>query len=544
MATKDKAGGAIPGITPGSRAYNRRFWDDPFVEPKQQHRFGIIMPVYMNVGADDTSQVAERYNDIAESAAQTSLHNDKKTKAMTTEAKPGGFSRSKRKGPGAKAKDDKLDSADLVSMSSESNTESAEKAFELSILHEKKIEEKAAEGYKVGPHNNYYQSKGADDGTGGLYLRVSEYVGYSFTPPGITFQQGFKQRGGISIPDPDSKEYQVSDAKFSFVTTLRDDFHWSINFLFAIAAYRPESSAITAPTYLFPPNVVTGDTPKTLVVKEYSARQDSKQSKYKKGTTPFDTAKKALNTPPRVVGLHKFNNPVIKTATFDPFAYNGTELIKVTLAISFGDEGQENWYSYEATTGRYGRNYFTWKDDTSENSHLVENFDKARRKGVKEYPNWWTWDTRRADEDASDIRVRMLKDSWKPTIERKNLITERMQEGNPTKINELVSKSIQTLLDEKAAAEAEAAEEQLYLDCLANQTPSFEDQADLEADATRRRLQEPGTPTFVPDSEEQRTRRAEQHREETWGNSARNRYEREKARRRAQGLPVPGDPVE
>jgi len=40
----------IEGIDPVSDGENRIFWNDRFVEPKQQHRFTVHFPVYTPVG--------------------------------------------------------------------------------------------------------------------------------------------------------------------------------------------------------------------------------------------------------------------------------------------------------------------------------------------------------------------------------------------------------------------------------------------------------------------------------------------------------------
>ena len=50
-----------PGIPASTTEEDRPFWDDPFVEPKQQHRFTVQMPVYVPTGGNiDTVQLAER----------------------------------------------------------------------------------------------------------------------------------------------------------------------------------------------------------------------------------------------------------------------------------------------------------------------------------------------------------------------------------------------------------------------------------------------------------------------------------------------------
>jgi hypothetical protein len=70
----------------------------------------------------------------------------------------------------------------------------------------------------VGPtgiNEDPYMSK-----DGGIYLRISDYIGYSFTPPSLSFEQGFKpeSNAGAPVPDDSFNTYQVNDAQITIVS--------------------------------------------------------------------------------------------------------------------------------------------------------------------------------------------------------------------------------------------------------------------------------------------------------------------------------------
>lgn len=526
----------IPGIQPGEFASNRRFWDDPFVEPKQQHRFGILMPVYMNMGADDTTQVAQLY------ASAAGLD----TASLANKDIPLGSQASNPPVSETVEGNDEADAPDVPPPTLTVAREATDNGVAAAIGDAVQASAKTSLGkntLKIGPKKtsqdklgNYVDSDGADGGVGGLYLRMSEYVGYSFTPPGFTYEQGYMERGQVKIPDPESRSYTIGDAQLTFVTTLRDDFHWSLNFLFAVGAY----ADATKPVSLFPELVVTSDTPKTLVIKEYSARQDPLAASYddaaEDGLT-YDIARSIASAPARVVGLHKFNDPVIKGATFDPFTYGGTDLIKVTITLGYGAGQQKDWYSYKATTSRYGRSYFTFKEDAgARDEHIVPKFNWMRRAAAAEYPNLMeVVDRQVGSETRAKLKARMKEESQVPNKERINLIRDRMEEGDPIKINELVSKSIQTLLDEKAAAEAQDAEDQRVRDARAAQDGTFEEQINREEQATIDRLKAQTENTEIPNYIRREEIRLEH---EQW--------RRDRAAARGPGTPSPtwSDPVD
>ena len=440
----------IYGPQPGSHATNRRFWDDPYVEPKQQHRFGVAFPVYMNMGRANSTTVAKSY--IEAYGRVTAGLGDSATLTLSDLAKG-------------------LDD----------------------------VSTKATDGYRVGPKSTSMMSIKGE----GLYLRMSEYIGYSFVPPAMKFTQGYKPGpGGSMVPDDGENKYEMGDAQLTLVTTLRDDLHFSLSFLFSIAAFADITGDIKSGVKLFPSQVYAGDADdKILVVKEYSARPDPLRgdSFGKGGATGLGVgttmADMLGHTPARLTGLHLLRDPVIKDVTFTEFTYGGTELVKAQLTLGYGVVAAQatdkeapsagemrNFYSYEAAGTRYGRSYFTWKDDTADGKDQVPDFDKRRRKAFTDYPNWWsdkrekavqkilpvkpgnappskpTWGTQRTGP-SPEGNPRTLETNAK----RINFIRDRIDGEKASRpyspmaqrrINELVTKSISGMLQESEATAA------------------------------------------------------------------------------------------
>ena len=56
------------------------------------------------------------------------------------------------------------------------------------------------------------------------------------------------------------------------------------------------------------------------------------------------------------MGIHKLYDPVIESVSFSEFSYGGTELIKITMGLTFGaNYNQSNFYSYQNTDKRYSK---------------------------------------------------------------------------------------------------------------------------------------------------------------------------------------------
>ena len=478
----------IPGPQAGTLAHNRRFWDDPYVEPKQQHRFAVNFPVYMPMGpGDDSAQQAAKYFTNTPKISTSQIETIKSKMPAGSKELP--------------AATDTGNIANLLPMivsalPGDDEIDKARQAQEIvngvfGALGSRP--QGNAPHFMVGPKGARYGGYGRfTSQTSGLYLRISEYIGYSFTPPAIQFTQGFdaNSNAGNPIPNDALNKYNLGDATLTLVTTLRDDLHFSLNFLFAVGAAAGSSAegSLKSPTKLYPTAVYAGDmSDRVLVIKEYSARQDAAGTGGPGGSVAFAEARAAGktpaqifgNAPARIVGIHKLNDPVIKSATFDEFTYGGTNLVKVTLVLGYGTTtGMAGFYSYETTTSRYQRSYFTWQDDTDSQKDSVPDFNKRKLKAFREYPNWWSKDRVMATQKLNAIKAGYPTKPGQgsartgPSLpapaapidigtnkRRLDFIRDTIEKGEPIPINELVTKGVAELLEAKEAAERTAAAE-------------------------------------------------------------------------------------
>ena len=72
--------------------------------------------------------------------------------------------------------------------------------------------------------------------TENIYLRIPEYIAYSFKPPGFSYApkiDGTIGNGGVRVIE-DAGSLGRSSAVLTFVSTLRDDLHFSLNFLWQL----------------------------------------------------------------------------------------------------------------------------------------------------------------------------------------------------------------------------------------------------------------------------------------------------------------------
>jgi len=497
----------IPGPQAGTLAHNRRFWDDPYVEPKQQHRFVVNFPVYMPMGpGDDSTEQAAKY--FTNTPKFTSAQLDKvKQKVVNAGGAWGQVDLTTVKTAAALttlASDALYDASTAERRDTVRNHKSAKKIIN-DVFGARANAEGNAAHFMVGPKGARYGGYGRfTSQTSGLYLRISEYIGYSFTPPALQFTQGFDPESNAGNPRPNDalNKYNLGDATLTLVTTLRDDLHFSLNFLFAVAAGAGASDEghLKSPTKLYPSAVYAGaPSDKVLVIKEYSARQDTAgyggpvatadlgagpgsrpAANIVKGRKAGKTAAEIFGTAPaRIVGIHKLNDPIIKSATFDEFTYGGTNLIKVTLVLGYGTTtGMSEFYSYETTTSRYQRSYFTWQDDTDSQKDSVPDFNKRKLEAFRERPNWWSKDRVKATQKLNAIkpgyptkpgqgsaRTGPYPADWDKPIDietnkrRLDFIRNTVEKGEPIPINELVTKGVADLLQAKEAAERAAANE-------------------------------------------------------------------------------------
>jgi len=282
---------SIPGPTPPAANHWPGFWDDPFLEPKQQHRFLINFPLFMpspaifgtptdtmlladdliKNGLEPSSRSATGGFALSHAQAQSvngatksvfSAHVKKKFPPKRAEeetaADPPAAGRVTRAGPFTT-----VDGAPTKSAPAYGNiTANAKAALTLQDLESVIIDalrpvlggtglsntacaafvKSEAGKYKrlfnqtskLGPNN-----PGTLSGTK-ITLRVGQYLGVSFTPPAPNYQRGtyeFKT-GGTSIYNPAKDSFDMGEAKLTMVTSLQDDLHFSLNLLYSIAMLR------------------------------------------------------------------------------------------------------------------------------------------------------------------------------------------------------------------------------------------------------------------------------------------------------------------
>jgi hypothetical protein len=198
-----------------------------------------------------------------------------------------------------------------------------------------------------------------------LKLRIPEYIAYSFTPPGFSYAPGSigGDGGGNEIRIEGLGRYGRSAATLTFVTTLRDDLHFSLNLLWTLSSNSSIEGVRKASVRLFDEFLVgqRPDSQKVLTIYEHYARtvvvpDALGQLGNGKGRSIIGDPSESDQNRSAVVGIHKLYDPVIESVSFSEFSYGGTELIKITMGLTFGaNYNQSNFYSYQNTDKRYSK---------------------------------------------------------------------------------------------------------------------------------------------------------------------------------------------
>ena len=179
-------------------------------------------------------------------------------------------------------------------------------------------------------------------------LSVTQFAALSFQPPSFGFVPGvadYQDGKGAPVIDPSKYQYSRGDATLTLITSLQENLHFSLNFLFNVAKSTrrltkeqreaKDTQLVSGGIYnahnavLYPNTVVDLNMQeRVLVIKELSAQG-------------------------RPIGLHLLHDPAIKSVDFGEFNYGGTELLKVTLTLTYSanpDRGPLGYYSYQALT--------------------------------------------------------------------------------------------------------------------------------------------------------------------------------------------------
>lgn len=514
-------GDASVGFDPVSDGPNRPFWNDRFVEPKQQHRFTIKIPVYSPNGRKKDSlrmaqaiknkltapptgdkkaaleAILNRLSNLQLQSNQTDTNTTNNLETATVTDSNGqtvpAQSVSVQSSTGAQITEVRtefpLTVFNAASREDFNNLLSSRFTIEFDGRLATVDESLGALGITKEQLDNIYGSRTAQPGNLrsqksifksnsfstadannlgsnddiGLYMRVSEYIGYSFTPPGFTYSPGDigqDAEGGI-IRVEGLGTYGRGNATLTFVTTLRDDLHFSLNLLWALSTSAYNKGTRRSSVRLFDP-FLTGelaDSQKVVTIYEHYARQ----IKDKDGVPINNINEYAIS------GVHKLYDPVIESVTFGEFTYGGSELIKVTMNLTYGTPyNQSNFYSYQITEDRYGGGDELNRGDVyamSEGDYHPQNeyFMKinpadpfgASVKGylTKQEPNKYSPNTSLRGKTLEELKQRKNQLVFEKNIER--LETRRILEGG-SKIdkNNLVTKGISEII----AAREDAAE--------------------------------------------------------------------------------------
>ena len=381
-------GDADVGLDPTSTGPNRLFWNDRFVEPKQQHRFTIKMPVYTPMGRNkDTVRMAEA---IRSKMANGELRSDEQEAGLSS-------LKQKLRDQIANPRS-RLDGTTVALKAGGAVVDDISTELEMNSLIQNhfKIEEKDAKGFSnpnpstevkykalgitsvvekafgaldtTRKFNSIFNPSKFEDDEIGLYLRIPEYIGSSFTPPGFayTIDTIGKDGNGNPITIEGSGQYDRSAATLSFVTTLRDDLHFSLNLIWALSTVSNVAGLEKSSVRLFSPLLTNSfnEEQKVITIYEHYARSirgKNASALFPKALEKFDKDMQKLNKSKLdgnfngVSAVHKLYNPVIQSANFSEFSYGGAELVKITLSLTYGPPyNQSNFYSYQNTDARYG----------------------------------------------------------------------------------------------------------------------------------------------------------------------------------------------
>ena len=504
-----------PGIPASTTEEDRPFWDDPFVEPKQQHRFTVQMPVYVPTGGNiDTVQLAERIK--AESLNITSDKIDALREKLKSAARRAS-DEVERRGSLRTA----LSLIDAGSLVSEDKVgEVVHEVFEF------KKHRTTDSGGKRASNTNTERfqdlgitlavKKAFPDGESSikslfppgvderskyqLKLRIPEYIAYSFTPPGFSFAPGNigSDGGGNEIRIEGLGKYGRSAATLTFVTTLRDDLHFSLNLLWTLSSNSSIPGVKKSSVKLFDEFLVgqRPDSQKVLTIYEHYARTvvvpdpenqlgNGKGRSIIGGDDPF-----AQNTS-AVAGIHKLYDPVIESVNFSEFSYGGSELVKITLGLTYGTNyNQSNFYSYQNTEKRYSdsgdtvysMNKGEYAKESNKYRRLIYGVDEGTGDNrqpapgsLRHYlmvtkPNSDSGDKKTLKKLKDEKRIRdqiedniiglpIVGDELRPGADDRGIIREIYRSGNEFKINSIFSnaQAAQTAIQNLAEGQSNTA---------------------------------------------------------------------------------------
>tara|TARA_R110002020_G_scaffold78758_4_gene197883 strand:- start:2084 stop:3436 length:1353 start_codon:yes stop_codon:yes gene_type:complete len=390
----------IPGPLPTSHP-NRPFWNDKFVEPKQQHRFAVNFPVYM----PGKNAVESKYNDTIELATEIigaeSGFGSTYAAFAAAEFPNRALERNKDL-----IKSENFDQADIILSGLLSSAYPKPKEREVQINKVMANKRNDVPDYS-NTINTALSSNKFQHGPQRLVYRISEYIGFSFAPPAFGFKPGianYKDGTGQELIDPSKNSFTIGDATITVATTLRDDLHFSLNLLYSLTAIASKDSSMIGSStgghqvFLYHPGIFKdAQENKVLVVKEFAPR-------------PMHGENGLQGTSNVVVGLHKLHDPVIKGVQYTEYTYGGTEIIKATITLGWGpNTGMTGFYSYQPTMNFTNARLSTNNDYTRHTGDGIKSPQDIEQAGLAKAQN--TQNVKRAE--FTKARAAALHDAAK-----------------------------------------------------------------------------------------------------------------------------------
>ena len=347
----------VPGKQPGTYASTRMKWDDPLLEPKQQHRFICYFPVYMAMGSESDSKKLADSTTSSETWA-----------ASAEKAFPAG---------------------NLGRMKAAKNSRS----FALATIGD---DDEAGTEADLEPAREWFD-KNKRLAAGALAARISSYVVSSFTPPSYGATIGMAPIAatpGDETTDPTKTKLKMDQAQITLVSTLQDDLHFSLNYLYNLYAPRGDDAEnVLVEPYLFPAEVWGGGTgDKYLTVLDMGARQwpgpDVNAELLGRGTG--DAARDMAKLfPSQIVGIHKFRAPFVTGISFSEYSYKGEAFLEATVTLG-PSIGVADFYSYETYNagGKRGGDTRYGGYSGLQEARNVNTFQEAIAATYGDYPNF------------------------------------------------------------------------------------------------------------------------------------------------------------
>lgn len=369
---------SIPGPRASSTAPNRLGWDNPLLEPKQQHRFFCEFPIYMPKGSvTDSAILAVGGTGTRVASILKKFEDYTNVKALPPDTKASA----------ANAPD--LDNLKAVFVNGETN-------------------EKQALKHLFGGQDNidafgtWYRSYSSVSWEKRLYRRLSAYVVTSFTPPsfGITIGKA------PLVANPQDEAASVIDnkatmdaAQITLVSTLQDDLHFSLSFLYQF--FNPskgddDSGGNILMPHLYP-EALWPDLPNpVLSIIDVGARPNPENPDPLAYEPPAgrEHAKEFPSTP---IGIHKLHNPFVSGISFSEYNYAGADFLLTTVTLSPSDTNQ-SFYSYETYINtkkkggdtRYGRYSGLGPRGAARGpTHPVNRLQQLITEAYARWPNWY-----------------------------------------------------------------------------------------------------------------------------------------------------------